>query len=263
MALTLENPVKRKLAAGGCALGLAVHLIRSGEIARIAKANGYDFLFLEVQHGLFSLETLGHIAQAAQAIGIAPMVRVRGVHDPDVPALLDNGMSGIIYPDVNTEEDARRAVRTVRFAPIGRRSATGTYPHFDFRPMPPAEALPALDAATLLVCMIETQEGVENIEAIAAVPGIDVIYVGLNDLLLDMGKPGQYADPALAAAVARVRAACKANGRYFGMGGNRDPKAQAAAIRQGSQFMSTQTDIAMLSSGAATWMRGIREALED
>jgi 2-keto-3-deoxy-L-rhamnonate aldolase RhmA len=258
----LSNPVKEKLAAGGVALGLGVRMSRSAEIARIAKATGHDFLFIDVQHSLFTLETIGHIAQAALAIGIAPLARVRSVHDLDVQALLDNGINGIVYPDVNTAAEAQLAVNAVRFGPLGRRSVTGGYPYFDFRAVPPAEALPAIDAATLLVCMIETREGVRNIEAIAATPGIDVIHIGMNDLLTNMGKPGQYADPELTEAVDRIQAACRAHGKHFGCGGHRDPKAQAVVIRKGVQFLTTQTDIGLLSAGAGAWTRGIREALD-
>ncbi|MCO6418855.1 aldolase/citrate lyase family protein [Siccirubricoccus sp. KC 17139] len=257
-----SNPVKEKLAAGGVALGLGVRMSRSAEIARIARATGHDFLFIDVQHSLFGLETIGHIAQAAIALGIAPLARVRSVGDQDVQALLDNGITGIVYPDVNTAEQARQAVAAVRFGPLGRRSVTGGYPYFDYRGVPPKEALPAIDAATLLVCMIETREGVANVEAIAATPGIDVIHIGMNDLLTNMGKPGQYQDPELQAAVDRVLAACRANKIAFGCGGNRDPKAQAAIIRRGAQFLTTQTDIGLLSAGANAWTSGIRAALD-
>jgi 2-keto-3-deoxy-L-rhamnonate aldolase RhmA len=260
--LPLTNPVKQKLAAGGTALGLGVRMSRSAEIARIARATGHDFLFIDVQHSLFNLETIGHIAQTAVAIGVAPFARVRSVRDPDVQALLDNGVTGIVYPDVNTEADARAAVAAVRFGPLGRRSVTGGYPYFDFASVPPSEALPAVDAMTFLACMIETREGVENVEAIAAVPGIDVIHIGMNDLLTNRGTPGQYADPELQAAIDRVLAACRANKLTFGCGGQRDPKAQAAIIKRGARFLTTQTDIGLLSSGAGAWTRGIQAALE-
>ena len=258
----LTNPVKAKILAGGAALGLGVRMSRSAEIARIARATGHDFLFIDVQHSLFGLETIGHIAQAALALDVAPLARVRSVDDGDVQALLDNGVTGIVFPDVNTAAEAERAVQAVRFGPRGRRSVTGGYPYFDFRPTPPAEAIAAVDAMTLLVCMIETREGVSNVEAIAATPGIDVIHIGMNDLLTNMGKPGQYADPELTAAVDRVLAACRANGVAFGCGGQRDPRAQAAIIRRGAQFLTTQTDIGLLSAGAGAWTRGIRDALE-
>ncbi|MBK1662608.1 HpcH/HpaI aldolase family protein [Paracraurococcus ruber] len=256
------NPVTEKLAAGGTALGLGVRLCRSAEIARIARATGHDFLFLDLQHSLFGLETIGHIAQASVALGVAPLARVRSVRDPDVQALLDNGVAGIVFPDVNTAAEARAAVAAARFAPLGRRSVTGGYPQFDFAAVPPAEALPAVEAATLVACMVETREGVRNVEAIAAVPGIDVIHVGMNDLLTDMGKPGRYDDPELQAAIERVLAACRAHGRHFGCGGQRDPKAQAAMIRRGARFLTTQTDIGLLSAGAGAWTRGIAAALD-
>lgn len=256
------NPVKAKLAAGGIALGLGVRLARSAEIARIARATGHDFLFIDLQHSLFGLETVGHLAQAALALGVAPLARVRGVGDPDVQALLDNGVSGIVFPDVNTEADARRAVAAVRFAPLGRRSVAGGYPQFDHRAMPLSEAVPAVEEATLLACMIETREGVRNVEAIAAVPGIDVLHVGMNDLLADMGRPGRYDDPELEEALARVLAACRASGKHFGCGGQRDPRAQAAMIRRGARFLTTQTDIGLLAVGADSWTRGIRAALD-
>ena len=119
--------------AGGVALGLSVRLARSADIARIARATGHDFLFIDGQHSIFNLETIAHMAQAALAIGVAPVVRVRGVEDPDVPMLLDNGVTGIVYPDVSTVEQARRAVARARFAPLGSRSVVGGYPHFDYQ----------------------------------------------------------------------------------------------------------------------------------
>ena len=97
---------------------------------------------------------------------------------------------------------------------------------------------------------------------IAATPGIDVIHIGMNDLLTNLGKPGRFDDPELAEAVERVLAACRANGKHFGCGGNRDPRRQAEIIRKGARFLTTQTDIGLLSAGAAAWTRGIREALE-
>jgi 2-keto-3-deoxy-L-rhamnonate aldolase RhmA len=94
----LVNPVKEKLKAGGVALGMTVRLGRSPDIARIARATGHDFLFIDGQHSIFNLETVGAIAHTALAIGIAPMVRVRGIDDPDVSVLLDNGVTASSIP---------------------------------------------------------------------------------------------------------------------------------------------------------------------
>ena len=257
----LMNPVLERLRAGDAALGMNIRLGRSADVARVAKATGHDFIFIDTQHSVFGLETIAHIAQAALAIGVAPVVRVRGMDDPDVSLLLDNGVSGIVYPDVGTAAEARRAVEVCRFPPLGRRSVGGGYPHFDYRPMPVAQAMAALNAATLLVCMIETVGGLEHGEQIAAVECIDVLRVGSNDLLTAMGHPAQFDDPAILAAQDRVIAAARAHGKHAGCGGNRDVARQAEAIRRGARFVTTQADIAFLAAAAQDWTAGVRAAL--
>jgi 2-keto-3-deoxy-L-rhamnonate aldolase RhmA len=257
----LSNPVKETLRAGGVSLGLTVRLGRSPDIARIAKASGHEFIFIDTQHSIYDLETIAAIAHTALAIGVAPLVRVRSIDDPDVSLLLDNGVTGIIYPDVANAEQARQAVATCKFAPIGRRSVVGGYPHFDYRAVALTESVPQLNDACLLVCMIETMEGLDNVEEIAAVDGVDVLHVGSNDLLVNMGKPGRFDDPAIIAAQDRVIKAAKAHGKFAGIGGNRDVVRQAAAIRRGAQFVTTQTDIALLAAAAREWTQGVRRAL--
>src|SRR5437764_12415220 len=101
-----NNPVKQRMQAGEVALGMIVRLARSGDIARIAKTTGHDFIFIDRQHSLFSLETIGHIAQAALGCGVAPLVRVRSCEDPDTALLLDNGVAGIVFPLASLDADA-------------------------------------------------------------------------------------------------------------------------------------------------------------
>jgi 2-keto-3-deoxy-L-rhamnonate aldolase RhmA len=127
--------------------------------------------------------------------------------------------------------------------------------------LPLSESVPQLNEACLLVCMIETMEGLAVAEEIAAVEGVDVLHVGSNDLLVNMGKAGQFDDPAILAAQDRVIGAAKAHGKFAGVGGNRDVARQAAAIRRGAQFVTTQTDIALLTAAARAWIQGVRAAL--
>ncbi|MFH1346582.1 MAG: aldolase/citrate lyase family protein, partial [Pseudomonadota bacterium] len=247
--------------AGEPALGMNIRMGRGGEVVRVAKSSGHDFIFIDSQHSLFNRETVGNMAHIALGCGIAPMVRVRSVNDPDVALYLDNGVTGIIFPDVNTAADAQKGVDAAKFAPLGKRSVAGTYPHFDFRAMPLSQAIPAINDAALVVCMIETREGLDNVEKIAAVQGVDVIHVGSNDLLTNMGKPGQYDDPEIIAAQERVIAAARAYGKFAGIGGNRDIERQAQAVRKGCLFVTTQTDIGFLSAAATQWTKGVRAAL--
>lgn len=259
-AASYHNPLKAKLASGAAVLGMSVRMVRTGEIARIARASNHDFLFIDTQHAIFGLESIHAIAQTAIEVGVAPLVRVRGLDDPDVSLMLDNGVQGIIYPDIDTPEQAARAVAICRFPPLGKRAVSGGYMMFDFEGLPLSQTIPALDAATLVGVMIETPEGLENVEKIAAVPGIDVIHVGTNDLLVNMGLPGQFDAPEILAAQARVNRACAANGIIAGCGGNRSVDRQAAAIKGGARFLTTQTDVAFLSGAAKAWTQGLRAA---
>jgi 2-keto-3-deoxy-L-rhamnonate aldolase RhmA len=257
----IANPVLARMRSGDVALGMIARLSRSGDIARIARTTGHDFIFIDTQHSLFSLESIGHIAQAALGCGIAPLVRVRSCTDPDTSLILDNGATGIVFPDVNSAEDAKRAVDACKFAPIGRRSVSGGYPIFDFAPVPIGESVRLLNESTLVVCMIETREGLANVEGIAAVDGVDVIHVGCNDLLTAMGKPGRFGDPEIVAAVERVIAACARSGKFAGLGGERDQERQLAFIRKGVRFLTTQSDIGFLMLAASERTAQIRKRI--
>ena len=259
----LTNPLKQMMKAGKVALGMNVRLARSGDIARIAKSSGHDFIFIDGQHAIFSLETIAHIAHTALGCGITPLARVKSVDDQDVQVLLDNGVMGIVYPDVNTAAEARRAVARAKFPPIGRRSAAGAYPMFDYRPVPASQTVSALNDATLVVCMIETPEGVNNVEEIAKVDGVDVIHIGANDLLTAMGKPGAFGDPEGAKAIDCVISAAIANGKIAGMGGDRHIPRQIEYIRKGARFLTTNSEIAFILAEATRVTTELRRAMAE
>ena len=261
MPVTAPNPLKELLKADKVALGMLVRLARSGDIARIAKTTGHDFIFIDAQHSLYSVETIGHIAQVALGIGLAPLVRVKSCDDPDTQVLLDNGVTGIVFPDVNTAEEARRAVNRAKFPPIGKRSVGGGYPIFDFRAVNTAESVPALNDNTLVVCMIETREGLDNVEAISAVEGVDVIHVGSNDLLTALGRPGTFGSPEHLAALDRVISGAKKHGKIPGVGGDRNLARQVDFIRKGARFLTTNSDIAFVLAEGTRVTGELRKAL--
>jgi 2-keto-3-deoxy-L-rhamnonate aldolase RhmA len=242
-AAELTNPAKERMKSGDVALGMIVRLARSGEIARIAKSTGHDFIFIDGQHAMFSVETIGHIAQVALGIGIAPLARVRSCDDPNTPVILDNGVTGIIFPDVSTAEQAQRAVNACKFPPVGKRSVSAGYPQYDYRAVPLTQAVPALNDSTLVICMIETVEGLANVEAIAAVDGVDVLHVGCNDLLTAMGTPGKFGCPEIMAAM------------------DRDLDRQRELVKKGVRFVTTQTDMGFLMMAAGARTAEIRKSL--
>jgi 2-keto-3-deoxy-L-rhamnonate aldolase RhmA len=258
---SLNNAVLKRMRKGDVALGLNGRIVRSGDLVRIAKATDHDFVFIDSQHALYDLETIGHIANLGLALDVTTLVRVRSVNDPDVSLLLDSGVQGIVFPDVNTAAEARKAVETCRFAPLGKRSVGGGFVHFNFRGVPLNKALQELNDNCLIVCMIETPEGLANLEEIAAVPGIDVLHLGTNDLLVNMGLAGQFDHPDIVAAQDRLIEIAKKSGKFSGCGGNRDIARQAAIIRKGVQFVTTQADVAFMMSAAGQWSQSIRSAI--
>lgn len=254
----LVNPALARMRADEVALGLAVRLARTGEIAAVARATDHDFLFIDGQHGVFSRETVAEIAQAALGVGVAPLYRVRRFDDPDMPQLLDAGVMGIVVPDVNSPEQARCAVSACKFPPIGRRSVGGAYPALGFRPMPVAELTPLLNAETMVVCMIETLEGLSQVEAIAGVEGVDVLHIGCNDMLVNMGLPGAFGSPEIMAAIDKVIEACRANATFAGLGGDRDLERQQTLIERGIRFLTTHSDLAFLMAEASRRTQALR-----
>ncbi|PWK61282.1 aldolase/citrate lyase family protein [Aminobacter sp. AP02] len=246
----LNNHVKRLVLADRLALGLIVRVCRSSEIALVARQSGHDFIFIDTQHSAFDLETISNLSIAALAMGISPLVRVRGYDDPDIPVLLDAGVAGVIVPDVADADQARQVVRTCKYPPQGARSFAGPTISLAYAAVPPAEASRRLNEETLVVCMIENRRGLANVDEIAKVDGVDILHVGCGDLLMDMGKPGEFDSPEIAAAVSTVIQACKDAGKIAGFGGDRNRDRQRRYIQEGVRFVTTQADIALLLQAA-------------
>src|SRR6185437_721462 len=186
----LRNIARQRLERGELSLGLGIRYSRGVEIAKILKTCGYDWLFIDLEHGTLSLDTAAQMAVAALDAGIAPLVRVPEGEYSMATRILDGGALGIVVPHVDTPETAAAVVSHLKYPPIGHRSVAGTSAHFDFRSLKVGELTAAGNAATLVVMMIETPTAVANAEAIAAVPGIDALLIGTNDLSMEMGIPG-------------------------------------------------------------------------
>jgi 2-keto-3-deoxy-L-rhamnonate aldolase RhmA len=250
-----------RIRSGQLTLGLGVHHLRGPAVPMLAKAAGFDFLFIDAEHGAISTPEISQIAIAALGMGVVPLVRIcAGALDEGTRAL-DNGALGLVVPHVDTPEEARRLVEAFRFAPMGHRSTGGSNAAFGYRPPATAAAQQAiLNAELLIVPMIETPLAVENADAIAAVPGIDALLVGSNDLALEMGIPGQLGHERIRAAYETVGAACRRHGKALGMGGIYDEELARRYIGLGARFVLGANDHALLLNAAtqrAAFLRGI------
>ena len=247
---TVINPAKQRLQQGQLALGMGVRGMRGVEVARVMKTAGYDFLFIDLEHGAASVETSFQISVAALDAGIAPLIRVPNGELALGTRCLDGGGLGIVIPHVDTAEEARAMVDAFRFQPLGHRSIGGGYPQFGFAPVPAQEVVKALNDATLVVAMMETPRAIENAEAIAAVPGIDVLLMGTNDLCLEMGIPGQLDNERVVAAIDQVIGACKKHGKWPGLGGVYGKELMKRYIGRGMRFVLCGSDLSVLMAAA-------------
>jgi 2-keto-3-deoxy-L-rhamnonate aldolase RhmA len=254
----LRNPMKEKLARNEVVASMTVRLTRGIEIAQIAKTAGFDSLYVDMEHSAFSLETTGQICMAALAVGVTPLVRVPGV--AEVSRVLDAGALGVIAPHVRSADDARAYVAAAKFPPLGERSAAGPLPHLQYRSFPAKEADAALNAATLLMVQFESAGALANADAIMAVEGVDMVMIGSNDLLADMGLTGQYEHPKLREAYATAIATCRRYGKHVGVGGLVSrPDLAAEFVRMGARYVSTGTDLGFLLAAAAAKAKEVRD----
>ena len=257
---TLRNTVKERLAAGQLALGLGLRQARTVDIGRVLAACGYDFAFIDMEHNTMGIDVAAQIAVACHDAGVAPLVRVPGYEHYLATRLLDAGAMGIVFPHVDTAEHARALVDNCKYPPMGHRSLGGPMAQLGFRPVPRAESTEIVNRETLLVMMLETPQAIANADAIAAVPGVDVLLIGTNDLTLEMGIPGKYDDPRVVDAYRSVVAACRAHGKHVGMGGIYDNPSMEKYIRLGARFILGGSDITFLMAGAqarADFLRGL------
>lgn len=254
----LRNGVKDKLARDEVVASMTVRLVRSIEIARIAKTAGFDTLYVDLEHASFSLETTSQICIAALEAGIAPFVRVPGV--ADIQRVLDGGALGVIVPHVGSAADARAAVKAAKFPPLGERSAAGPLPHLHYRAFAAAEANAALDAATMVIVQFESAQALERAEEIVAIDGVDMVLIGVNDMLADWGLPGQYDHPRVREAYARTIAACRKHGKHAGVGGLATrPDLAAEFVRMGARYVSTGTDLSFLLAACGAKAKEVRD----
>jgi 2-keto-3-deoxy-L-rhamnonate aldolase RhmA len=256
----LRNPMKEKLARDEVVASMTVRLSRSIEIAQIAATAGFDTLYVDLEHNTLSIDTCCQICIAAQHIGLTPLVRVPAVTADYVGRVLDGGAMGVIAPHIRSAAEARALVDLVKFPPLGSRSAGGALSHVGYRNFPAAEFNAAMNDTTSVVVMLETVAALDNVEAIIAVDGVDLLLIGSNDLCAEMGIPGRFDHPRLKDAFARSIAAARAAGKHVGVGGlaSRDDL-MAQFVRMGARYVSTGTDLAFLLGACEQRARLVRE----
>lgn len=254
--MTERNPARERLAKGELSLGIGLRQSRTVDIAAAMATCGYDWLFIDLEHGSMPLDTAVQISVAALDAGISPLVRVPSRQYSLATRVLDGGALGIVMPHVDTAEEARAIVDHLKYPPQGHRSLAGGQAIADFRPVRTGEFAEAANRALLTIVMLETPAAIGNAAAIAAVPGVDALLIGTNDLAAEMGIPGEFGHAKIAAAYESVIAACRQANRWAGVGGVYTEDLLKRYVGMGARLVLTGGDSGFLMEAA-----GARAAL--
>jgi 2-keto-3-deoxy-L-rhamnonate aldolase RhmA len=243
----VSNSVKEKLQRGEVVASITARLVPTVEIVRIAKTAGFDSLYIDLEHSSFSIETTSQLCVMALEADLPAFVRVPANTPEYISRVLDGGALGVIAPGVRSADEARAVVAAAKYPPIGGRGLSGALPQLGFRSVPAAKALPALNAATTVMVQFESAASLAAMDAIVAVEGVDMVMIGSNDLLADLGIPGEYDHPKLADAYQRTIAACAKHGKHVGVGGlaSRADLVEKF-VKMGARYVSTGTDLGFL-----------------
>ncbi len=253
------NPVKQKLAAGASAFGSMIFEFFTPGMPRLLKNAGAESAMYCMEHTGASYETLKPQFALCRALGVAPLVRVPGTEYDFIARALDCGALGVMVPLVDTAEQAKFIVSCTRYPPAGgRRGAAFGFAHDDFEGGDVVAKMKAIHERTLVIAMIETRSGLENVDAIAAVPGVDVLWLGHFDLSNFLGIPGDFANPVFQDAIRRISGAAKKHGKAAGY------MAASAALGKeylghGFRMIATGTDQGMLQEATRAMLEGMRK----
>jgi len=244
--------MKEKIARGGAALGCSV-MIPSPQIVEMLGIAGFDWVLIDCEHGSIGPADVELMAMACDAVGITSIARPKTNSASDIQSVMDRGAMGVQVPHINTAEDARRAVAAVKFGPgAGRGLAAGTRPDAWGLGGRMPDFAQAANAQSLVCVQLEHKAAIDNVDAILAVDGIDVFFIGPSDLSQSMGYPGNPKAPPVAKAIEQTLARIVAAGHAPGMPATSETLAEV--LGNGCRYVYTHLP-RLLGAGAGSFLR--------
>jgi len=254
------NLTKEKLLKGETAIGCALQVYRSPEIARTFAAAGFDYVFIDLEHGAFDLETAQDMITAANGSNITPIVRVAELAYSLVARLLDSGAQGIILPRVEDPRLLEEALSWMRFPPMGKRGYGVNATMIGYEARGFQEIIEHQNRNTLAVVQFETTTAMDRADELLSVKGTDVAMVGPADLSISLGAPGQFEHPSLISTVEKLMEKCHKHGVVPGI----QVRTVAAAkfwLGKGMRFVGAGGEHGLLLEKAREAVAVLRPAL--
>ena len=252
--------LKQRLQNGELVLGIMVSEVRNPNIAYMLAQAGFDFVVIDNEHGSYSVETISNMIAAARGANLPVIVRIAEVRRETVLKPLDAGATGLLVPMIDTPEQATQLVQYAKYPPQGIRGAALRRPHSLYARVDATEHLAQANRDTFIAVQVESREGVENAESIAAVEGVDCVFVGPFDLSVSLGFPGQLDHPEEVAAIDRVIEACQSQGKIAGTL-MLDAAMLRSWISKGMRFVMCGSDISLLADAARVAVAELRASV--
>lgn len=251
------NDLKKRLRAGEGLLGTMITTFASPDLVKILKNCGFDFCMVDCEHGSFTTREVSDMIGAGRGFGMPVLVRIPEIRREHVLHYMEMGAAGLLLPNTESADMAEKLVDYAKYAPMGHRGVSLSRPHTDFRKVNGPEYMAEANEEGILMCQIESRAGVDHVEEILDVPGIDAALIGPNDMSQDFGILGQYGHPMMTEAFERVKAAAEARGKWCGahFGGAEPLKPW---IAKGMMLNMWNSDAGLLSLGAKA-MAELRE----
>jgi len=251
--------LRKRVLAGECVYGTMIRQARDPGAPTVFAAAGYNFVFIDMEHGIYNMETVADLIRGAKSAGIAPIIRVPRLETFFISRVLDAGAEGIMVPMTSTREQAETIVRYSKYTPLGQRGYGAQSGQTDYKPLKAVEFTKEANEHTLIIAQIETKEAIENIDSILEIEGIDVGLIGPNDLSISMGIPDQLGSEKLVKAIDRVVESAKKRGKASGIHiGNIEALKKWRA--KGMTVLAYSTDLGFMYSASKSSLEELKQS---
>jgi 2-dehydro-3-deoxyglucarate aldolase/4-hydroxy-2-oxoheptanedioate aldolase len=254
----MKMSLRKRVMAGEVVLGSMVFEFFSPGIAQIMKHAGCEYIIYDMEHTGLGYETVKAQVAACRGLGLAPMARVPRSDYAYLARALDIGCEGVMVPMVNTADEARAIVEACRYPPVGRRGAAFGFAHDHYEAGSPVDKIKHANKRNLVIAQIETEHGLDNVEEIAAVDGIDVLWVGHFDLTNFLGIPGEFDNKVYRDALKRVVKAGRKHGKGLGFMASDENWAREYK-GHGFNMLAAGTDHGILMKGVSQLLGSVRD----
>jgi 2-keto-3-deoxy-L-rhamnonate aldolase RhmA len=256
------NKVKRALYKGEVQVGTWVNTFQVPQLMQILATSGFDYVYIDMEHSRFSIETVGDLCFAALSVGSVPIVRPSGKDAHLLSRPLDSGAMGLLIPHVDTRQEAEAVIAATKYPPIGERGMNLQGPHTQWGKVPGDQYVKATNEETLLICQIESDRGIQNLDEILSVPGIDGAVIGRGDLSADLGLHGQTTHPEVTKRVEIMIAACQRHGKIPGLL-VQDVASAKEWIAKGLKLVTYANEVSILMNAATKAIGEIRASASE